>query len=86
MKKVFLDTNVLIDYLARREQFFQPAAQIVQLGQDYQCQLLVSALSFATASFILHMSSALQALALVPREKVTCDSQPLAHMRRQRRL
>ena len=28
MKKVFLDTNVLIDYLARREQFFQPAAQI----------------------------------------------------------
>ena len=53
MKKVFLDTNVLIDYLARREQFFQPAAQIVQLGQDYQCQLLVSALSFATASFIL---------------------------------
>jgi len=37
MKKVFLDTNVLIDYLARRGQFFQPAAQIVQLGQDRQC-------------------------------------------------
>ena len=45
MKKVFLDTNVLIDYLARRGQFFQPAAQIVQLGQDRQCELLVSALS-----------------------------------------
>ena len=28
MKKVFLDTNVLIDYLARRGQFFLPAAQI----------------------------------------------------------
>lgn len=53
MKKVFLDTNVLIDYLARRGQFFQPAAQIVQLGQDNKCKLLVSALSFATASFIL---------------------------------
>ena len=37
MKKVFLDTNILIDYLARRGQFFQPAAQIVQLGQDRQC-------------------------------------------------
>ena len=37
MKKVFLDTNVLIDYLARRGQFFQPAAQRVQLGQDRQC-------------------------------------------------
>ncbi len=29
MKKVFLDTNILIDYLARRGQFFEPAAQIV---------------------------------------------------------
>ena len=41
MKKVFLDTNVLIDYLARRGQFFQPAAQIVQLGQDRQCDFQI---------------------------------------------
>ena len=27
MKKVFLDTNILIDYLARRGQFFEPAAR-----------------------------------------------------------
>ena len=53
MKKVFLDTNVLIDYLARRGQFFEPAAQIVELGQQRVYQILVSALSFGTASFIL---------------------------------
>jgi predicted nucleic acid-binding protein len=53
MKKVFLDTNIIIDYLARRGDFFEPAAQIVQLGLQRECQLLVSALSFATASFIL---------------------------------
>ena len=35
MKKVFLDTNILIDYLARRGQFFEPAAQIVQLGSAH---------------------------------------------------
>ncbi len=29
MKKVFLDTNIVIDFLARRGQFFEPAAQIV---------------------------------------------------------
>lgn len=34
MKKVFLDTNVFIDFLARRGQFFSPAAKIVQLSQD----------------------------------------------------
>ncbi len=53
MKKVFLDTNILIDYLARRGRFFEPAAQIVQLGQQHEFGLLVSAMSFATASFIL---------------------------------
>ena len=53
MKKVFLDTNVLIDYIARRGQFFEPAAQIIPLGQQHEFALLVSALSFATASFIL---------------------------------
>ena len=53
MKKVFLDTNILIDYLARRGQFFEPAAQIVQLGRQHEIDLLVSAMSFATASFIL---------------------------------
>ena len=30
--EVLLDTNILIDYLAHRGQFFEPAAQIVQLG------------------------------------------------------
>ena len=53
MKKVFIDTNILIDYLARRGDFFAPAAQIVQLGQQCKCEILVSAMSFATASFIL---------------------------------
>ena len=47
MKKVFLDTNVFIDFLARRGQFFSPAAKIVQLSQDQKIELLVSALSFA---------------------------------------
>ena len=53
MTKVFLDTNILIDYLSRREGFFEPAALVFQLGKRDKCQLLVSSLSFATASFIL---------------------------------
>jgi predicted nucleic-acid-binding protein len=53
MIKVFLDTNILIDYLSRREPFFEPAALIFQLGKRKKCQLLISSLSFATASFLL---------------------------------
>lgn len=41
------------DYLARRRQYFLPAAEIVQLGMEHKYELLVSALSFATASFIM---------------------------------
>lgn len=64
MKKVFLDTNVLIDYLARRGTFFEPAAQIIQLGQEQKYEILVSALSFATASFILEAHHKLSAEAI----------------------
>lgn len=53
MIKVFLDTNIFIDYLSRREPFFEPAALIMQLGKRKKCQLMVASLSFATASFIL---------------------------------
>ena len=53
MTKVFLDTNILIDYLSQREGFFEPTALVFQLGKRNKCRLLVSSLSFATASFIL---------------------------------
>lgn len=53
MTKLFLDTNILIDYLSRREPFFDSAALLFQLGKRRKCQLAVSSLSFATASFIL---------------------------------
>ncbi len=50
---VFIDTNILIDYLARRKTFFEAAALIIQLGKKKKCNLQVSSLSFATASFIM---------------------------------
>lgn len=53
MKKVFIDTNILIDFLSHREHFFDEAALIFQLGRRRKVCLLVSSLSFATASFIL---------------------------------
>jgi predicted nucleic acid-binding protein len=30
--KVFLDTNILIDFIARREDFYQAAANLINLG------------------------------------------------------
>ncbi len=30
--KVFIDTNILIDFIARRDQFYYPAANLINLG------------------------------------------------------
>ena len=53
MKKVFLDTNIFIDFLAHRGRFYEPAALIVSLAIQDAIQLQLSSLSFATASYIL---------------------------------
>ena len=53
MKNVFLDTNVFIDFLAHRGEFYEPAALIVSLGIQDRIKLQISALSFATAGYIL---------------------------------
>lgn len=53
MKKVFIDTNVFIDYIAHRAKFYEQAAAIVSLADYGLFQLIVSSLSFATSSYIL---------------------------------
>jgi predicted nucleic acid-binding protein len=52
-KKVFLDTNVFIDYLGSRNDY-AAASMIISLAQKGYFDLLVSSLSFATASYILN--------------------------------
>lgn len=50
--KLFLDTNVLIDFILERPQFYQPAAMIVSCAAEQKIEMCVSALSMVTANFI----------------------------------
>ena len=50
--KLFLDTNVLIDFILERPLFYQPAAMIVSLAAERKIDICVSALSVVTANFI----------------------------------
>lgn len=50
--KFFLDTNVLIDFILERPQFYQPAAMIVSYAAEHKIKICVSALSMVTANFI----------------------------------
>ena len=51
--RVFLDTNVVIDFYARREDFFLPASVIIDLAHKKKIDIVVSSLTFVNAFFIL---------------------------------
>ncbi|HAQ19434.1 MAG TPA: PIN domain nuclease [Prolixibacteraceae bacterium] len=53
MISLFLDTNIVIDLLAKREPFYRPAAQLFSLADNMKLQLCVSALTFANTNYIL---------------------------------
>ena len=51
--KVFLDTNVLIDYLNKREPFFAEYSQIMDLCISRQVEGILSSLSIINAAYIM---------------------------------
>lgn len=53
MKKFFINTNVLIDFLGERDPFYDAAARIVSRADRKEIKLMASSLSYATASYIL---------------------------------
>lgn len=53
MKKLLIDTNIIIDLLAKREPDYADAAKIFSLGDKKQILLSVSALSLANTNYML---------------------------------
>ena len=51
MENVFVDTNVIIDLLAKREPFYKDAQDLFTLSDKKEIQLCISSLSFANAYY-----------------------------------
>jgi len=51
--KLFLDTNVVMDLLGEREQFYDSVAKIASLADKGKIQLIVSALTYSTVYYLL---------------------------------
>lgn len=58
--KVFLDTNVLIDVLVRREPFYVDSAAIWTLAEQGQIEGCVSVISFTNIFYIVRKLAGLQ--------------------------
>jgi predicted nucleic acid-binding protein len=53
MSEIFVDTDVVLDLLARREPFYSPAAQLFSLAENRALVLAVSPLTFSNLFYIL---------------------------------
>lgn len=51
--KVFLDTNIVIDLLDKREPFYLSAVRLFTLAYQKKITLFVSPMTYATASYLL---------------------------------
>ena len=56
MKRLFVDTDILLDLLARREPFYEEAAELFSLADMKHVHLSVSALSITTVNYVLSKS------------------------------
>ena len=51
--KVFIDTNVMIDFLGERESFFVEASEILSLADEGKIDVYCSSLSYSNAAYVL---------------------------------
>ena len=53
MQKIFLDTNIVIDFLGERAGFYEPAAKIMTLADKKKVEVYTSSNSIATTYYLL---------------------------------
>ena len=71
MSRLLLDTNIVLDLLAKRELFYYSAAKIFTLADKKKIKLSISSLTFANTNYILtRLISAKEAREILRRFRV----------------
>jgi predicted nucleic acid-binding protein len=52
-KRVFVDTNIMLDLLGERDPFYTSIAQLATLADQKKVKMIVSPISFATVNYFL---------------------------------
>lgn len=53
MQNLFLDTNIILDFLGERENFYEPAAKLMTLADKKQIEIFTTTTSITNAFYIL---------------------------------
>ncbi|MEX0996114.1 MAG: PIN domain-containing protein [Flavobacteriaceae bacterium] len=74
IKRVFIDTNVMLDFLGERHPFYTPVAQLATLAEKKKITMVVSPISFATVNYLLSKyENAKIALEKLRKFKIICE-------------
>ena len=78
MSKVLIDTNIVIDLLAKREPFYKSAARLFSMADKQTLELSISSLTFANTSYVLtRLRSTQEAREILRRFRVLVKVLPL---------
>lgn len=73
MINIFLDTNVILDLLAKREPFYDSIAKVATLADEKKIRLVSSPISFTTVESVLRKyESAESVLSKLRKFKIIC--------------
>jgi len=71
MSRLLIDTNIVLDLLAKREPFYHSAAQVFSLADKHKLKLTVSSLTFANTNYVLtRLKSAREAREILRKFKI----------------
>lgn len=78
MKKLFLDTNIVIDFLGKRGDFYEPAAKILTLADSKKLKVFTSPVSISNTYYLLsEVDSAKTALDKIRKFNLLCHISPM---------
>ncbi len=74
MQKVFLDTNIVIDFLGERVPFYESAARIMTLADKKKIQLFITPVTIANTHYVLaKYENSKSALEKIGKFKLLCS-------------
>lgn len=80
MRKLFLDTNIIIDFLGERVPHYEAAAKVLTLADKKKIQVFTTATSLTNAYYILaKYEGGSSALAKIKKFRLLCDISKMNH-------
>lgn len=77
MEKIFVDTNIVMDLLEKREAFFEEAQELFTLADKKEVKLYISALTIANVHFLLYKHLKMEARKILIKFKMLVEVLPV---------